>query len=76
MNFNLMKNHFPIFYEHKNSKLNLFSSISKNSNFRVLQKGRCQKKKDRKKKMTERSGWPRHGCIEPFLMLSHTKNLA
>ena len=29
--------YFPIFHEHNNSNLNLFSSISKNSNFRVLQ---------------------------------------
>ena len=37
MNFNLMKFfYFPIFHVHKNSKLNLFRSISRNSNFRVL----------------------------------------
>ena len=38
INFKLMKNFiFLCFHEHKKSKLNHFSSISKNSNFRVLQ---------------------------------------
>ena len=37
-NFNLMNFfYFPIFYEHKNSNLNHFNSISKETNFRVLQ---------------------------------------
>jgi hypothetical protein len=38
INFNLVKNIISLcFYEHKNSKLTHFSSISKEANFRVLQ---------------------------------------
>jgi hypothetical protein len=38
INFNLVKNIISLcFYEHKNSKLTYFSSISKETNFRVLQ---------------------------------------
>jgi len=38
INFILKKNIiFPMFYEHKNTKLNYFSSISKRGKFRVLQ---------------------------------------
>jgi hypothetical protein len=38
INFNLVKNIISLcFHEHKNSKLTHFSSISKETNFRVLQ---------------------------------------
>jgi hypothetical protein len=42
INFNLVKNIISLcFHEHKNSKLTYFSSISKEANFRVLQKACC-----------------------------------
>ena len=37
MNFNIIKNIFFIFHEHKNSKLNQFNYISKVANVRLLQ---------------------------------------
>jgi len=38
MYFNLIKNIiFPMFHEHKNTKLNHFNPIFKSENFRVLQ---------------------------------------